>query len=187
MADTHFVNPHGMTNDEHYTTAADLFSLARACMANPTFAQVVATPSYTTAPTNKARSGHHMETTNRLLSTKESNAFVPLRGRGGHQDGLHLRRAGLSCGRGTARRPHAHRRSVGRRQLCKRRQIRQTVDGRRLVFRLRLFPGAGGPGSPVCPVGCAGFPARDAGGLRVESAIARYARILGRMRKPPTP
>ncbi len=74
MTNTHFVNPHGMNNEDHYTTASDLCKLACACMNNTTFAKVVKTSAYTTAPTNKAGSGHHLETTNRLLSEKDKYA-----------------------------------------------------------------------------------------------------------------
>lgn len=74
MANSHFVNPHGMTDENHYTTTADLFKLVCACMKYETFVDVVDTPSYTTAPTNKAQNGHALETTNRLISDKAKYA-----------------------------------------------------------------------------------------------------------------
>lgn len=40
---TNFVNPHGLHDDRHYTTARDLGLMAREAMKNPTFAQIVAT------------------------------------------------------------------------------------------------------------------------------------------------
>ncbi|GAV23277.1 D-alanyl-D-alanine carboxypeptidase family protein [Carboxydothermus pertinax] len=40
---THFVNPNGLPNDDHYTTARDLALIARAAMQNPKFREIVAT------------------------------------------------------------------------------------------------------------------------------------------------
>jgi D-alanyl-D-alanine carboxypeptidase (penicillin-binding protein 5/6) len=42
-ANSHFVNPHGMPNAEHYTTAKDLAIIARAAMQNATFRKIVGT------------------------------------------------------------------------------------------------------------------------------------------------
>ena len=41
--DTHFVNPHGLPDDRHYTTAYDLALIFRYAMNNPTFAEIVRT------------------------------------------------------------------------------------------------------------------------------------------------
>jgi len=40
---THFTNPHGLHNPDHYSTAADLAEIARQGMLNPTFARIVGT------------------------------------------------------------------------------------------------------------------------------------------------
>lgn len=42
---THFVNPHGLDNDEHYTTAYDLALITAYAMKNPTFKEIVSTKS----------------------------------------------------------------------------------------------------------------------------------------------
>lgn len=42
---SHFVNPHGLTHDQHLSTAYDLAVIARAALRNPTFAQIVAMPT----------------------------------------------------------------------------------------------------------------------------------------------
>ena len=73
MVNSHFVNPHGMHSEEHYTTTADLAKLAIACMKNAVFADVVKTAVYTTSPTNKKSAGRVLETTNRLISPKDDN------------------------------------------------------------------------------------------------------------------
>jgi len=43
LKDTHFTNPHGLDNPEHYTTAADLARLTAYALKNPTFAAIVST------------------------------------------------------------------------------------------------------------------------------------------------
>lgn len=43
LKNTHFTNPHGLDNEEHYTTARDLALLAKYAMSNPIFSEVVST------------------------------------------------------------------------------------------------------------------------------------------------
>lgn len=66
--DTHFVNPHGLHDDNHYTTAHDIYLIARAAMENDTFRTIVSTRSYEIPATNmhKARLFY---STNALLVT----------------------------------------------------------------------------------------------------------------------
>ncbi len=52
MEDTHFMNPHGLHDPEHYTTAYDIYLMASAAMENETFRTIVRTPSYTLPATN---------------------------------------------------------------------------------------------------------------------------------------
>lgn len=47
LKDTHFDNPSGLDGETHYTTAYELAKLAAAALQNETFAQVVASKSYT--------------------------------------------------------------------------------------------------------------------------------------------
>ena len=46
MKDTNFTNPQGFHDPEHYTTAYDIYLMARAAMENATFRAIVRTPSY---------------------------------------------------------------------------------------------------------------------------------------------
>ena len=49
---THFVNPHGLHSDDHYTTALDLAHIVKAAMEYDLFRQIVYTSVYETAATN---------------------------------------------------------------------------------------------------------------------------------------
>ena len=72
MEDTHFTNPHGLHDPEHYTTAYDIYLMAHAAMENDTFRSIVRTPSYTIAATN-LQPERTIYSTNALLSSY----FVP--------------------------------------------------------------------------------------------------------------
>ncbi len=50
---THFVNPNGIHNENHYTTASDLALIAEYCMKNETFRKIVSTEKYSLPKTNK--------------------------------------------------------------------------------------------------------------------------------------
>lgn len=63
--DTHFVNPNGLNNDQHYTTPKDMALIARAAFQNPTIVKVASTLSYQIPATKKAEArtismGHKM-------------------------------------------------------------------------------------------------------------------------------
>ena len=47
MEDTHFANPNGLDDEEHYSTAYDMVLLARACLENETVAAIVSARSAT--------------------------------------------------------------------------------------------------------------------------------------------
>lgn len=49
---THFVNPNGIHNENHYSTAYDLYLMASYAMKNETFRKYVSTASYTLPSTN---------------------------------------------------------------------------------------------------------------------------------------
>lgn len=71
---TNFVNPHGLHNDEHYTTARDLALIARYCMneseCSDIFRDMVALPTYTIPATNK-NDMKTVEATNYLLNDEQ--------------------------------------------------------------------------------------------------------------------
>ncbi len=49
---THFINPNGVHSEDHYTTAYDLALIARYCMQNETFREIVKQPSFTLPATD---------------------------------------------------------------------------------------------------------------------------------------
>lgn len=76
LSNTHFVNPCGVHDDNHYTTANDLAILAQYCMANEQFREMVKKPSYHIAPTNKYKYDRNLNTTNLFLSTARSSYYL---------------------------------------------------------------------------------------------------------------
>ena len=50
---THFVNPHGLHDDDHYTCAKDMALIAQEAFKNKTFRKIVGTVEYNIPPTNK--------------------------------------------------------------------------------------------------------------------------------------
>ena len=52
MENTHFTNPHGLHDPEHYTTAYEIYVMAQAAMEHELFRTIVSTPTYTIPATN---------------------------------------------------------------------------------------------------------------------------------------
>lgn len=72
---THFANPHGLHEEDHYTTARDLLLIARHAMENPTIAEIVATPQIKLPPTNKHAKETTLTTTNHLITKIRQSAY----------------------------------------------------------------------------------------------------------------
>lgn len=70
---THFANPHGYHNDMHYASARDLALITRAAMQIPAFREIVSTPVYTLAATNKHKAREIKTRVEMLLS--DSSAY----------------------------------------------------------------------------------------------------------------
>lgn len=65
---THFVNPNGVQNEDHYSTAYDLSLIAQYAMKNPTFRTMIKTTTYTLPATNKYNNADRVfATTNDLI------------------------------------------------------------------------------------------------------------------------
>ena len=66
LKNTHFANPHGLTEQGHYTTAEDLATITAAAMRNPLFVEIVATKKWT-IPYKNVENGRQLFNHNKLL------------------------------------------------------------------------------------------------------------------------
>lgn len=73
---THFVNPHGLDTEGHYTTANDLVLITRYALDLPLFAEIVNTVNYTMPATNKSRE-RHLLSTNWLINPNFKTYYLP--------------------------------------------------------------------------------------------------------------
>ena len=72
---TNFVNPSGIHNSNHYSTAYDLSLIARYAMNNETFRNIVKTTSYTLPQTNKwTKNDRYFTNTNSLIKPNNSDS-----------------------------------------------------------------------------------------------------------------
>ena len=75
MNNTHFVNPHGMHDEEHVTTASDMAKLMQYAMKNPAFMEIIDRESYTMPQSNKQSQKVKNNTNSIMLSGKD--AYYP--------------------------------------------------------------------------------------------------------------
>lgn len=66
LTDTHFTNPHGLHDEQHYTTAYDLAIIARAALDNPTLRTIFSTRK-TTIPLNETKGVRLLVNHNKML------------------------------------------------------------------------------------------------------------------------
>lgn len=66
---THFVNPHGLTDPNHYTTAYDLYLITRAAMEYNVFNEIVSMSDYETVY-------HDVNGSEKTMSFKTTNLFL---------------------------------------------------------------------------------------------------------------
>ncbi|MHB1315832.1 MAG: D-alanyl-D-alanine carboxypeptidase family protein [Christensenellales bacterium] len=74
MTKTHFVTPHGLQNEQHYSTASDMAKLARYAMQNETFASIVKKQKYTTSSSIAGSTAHELDNTNKLILSSADNS-----------------------------------------------------------------------------------------------------------------
>ena len=70
---SHFSNPSGLYDTNHYTSAHDLALIAQAAGNNSTFLDIISHSSYTIEPTNMDANPKVLSTTNELIDTSNSN------------------------------------------------------------------------------------------------------------------
>lgn len=72
---THFVNPNGIHDDAHYSTAYDMYLIANEAVKNPLLKKFITTTTYTLPATNKyPNTDRVLKTTNHLINPS-SNAY----------------------------------------------------------------------------------------------------------------
>jgi len=71
---THFANPHGLHDENHYTTAYDLSLIARKALENSTFRKITGTAEYTVPATNLSAE-RKLTTTNKLILNSSSSGY----------------------------------------------------------------------------------------------------------------
>ncbi len=65
---THFANPHGFHDDNHYTTARDMSLIMKEALKNETFVKIISTYSYTIPPTNIVNVKRPLHNSNKLIN-----------------------------------------------------------------------------------------------------------------------
>ena len=72
---SHFVNPHGLHHEEHYTTAYDMAMILRAAVQNDTFLEIASTVSYKIAPTNINENGYSLTAGHKMINKNRAEYY----------------------------------------------------------------------------------------------------------------
>lgn len=75
MTGTHFANPHGLHNAEHYSTAWDIYRMTKQAMTHATFREIVST-SYYTVPATNLSAARDLRNTNALLTAAKFPGYT---------------------------------------------------------------------------------------------------------------
>lgn len=70
---THFMNPHGLHDPNHYTTARDMAKIVKYATTLPYFSDITSSTFYTQPPTNKCEEERTVTSTNLMLSEYEAD------------------------------------------------------------------------------------------------------------------
>lgn len=79
MTGTHYVNPHGLHDENHYTTVEDMYQLVSYALKQPAFLEIVSTVRYSMPPTNKSEK-KTLATTNWLQDPSTAYYYAPVKG-----------------------------------------------------------------------------------------------------------
>ncbi len=79
---THFTNTHGLHDDNHYTTAYDMYLFTKAALELPEFVEICNTAAKSIPPTNKTDKERVLYSTNYLISNHREAKYIyyPARG-----------------------------------------------------------------------------------------------------------
>lgn len=70
---THFTNPHGLPDENHYTCAYDMALITKAAMENAAFRKVFSSQSYTIPPTNKQTESRRVNNHHYMVLDNDAN------------------------------------------------------------------------------------------------------------------
>lgn len=73
---SHFCNPHGLPDENHYVTAMDMAIIAKAAYANETFRLICGTKRYTIPVTNKHDEETYMVNHHKMLYPKDTDIYL---------------------------------------------------------------------------------------------------------------
>lgn len=73
---SHFSNPHGLPDENHYVTAMDMAIISRAAYANETFRLICGTKRYTIPVTNKHDEETYMVNHHKMLYPKDTDIYL---------------------------------------------------------------------------------------------------------------
>lgn len=76
MTSTHYANPFGYDNDEHYTTARDMAKLVREALKYPIFEKITSLKEYTVGATNKSEA-RYLQSTIYMMNPNYERYYLP--------------------------------------------------------------------------------------------------------------
>ncbi len=72
---THFMNPHGLHDEQHYTTARDLYKITKYAMTLPYFMEICSKTYYEIPATNVSSEPRYIYTTNMLIEPNAGGSY----------------------------------------------------------------------------------------------------------------
>lgn len=72
---THFTNPHGFHDENHYSTAYDMAKILRYALKNETFREIIETKSIDIPQTNKTTTARGLINTNKMVNKKYKDTY----------------------------------------------------------------------------------------------------------------
>lgn len=81
---SNFVNPHGLPDENHYTTAYDMALIAREAMRNDTYRKITATRTYQFPPTNKQPETRYLRNHHKFILNNELSYEGTVGGKNGY-------------------------------------------------------------------------------------------------------
>lgn len=81
---TNFVNPHGLPDDNHYTTAYDMALITREALKNDTFRKISGTRTYQIPPTNKQVETRYLRNHHKFILKQDYNYEGTIGGKTGY-------------------------------------------------------------------------------------------------------